>query len=415
MSEHHILLVEDSPTQAERWRHVMQGHGYETQVVSSAAMALAALRERTPDLVLSDIVMPEMDGYALCRAIKTDVRWMDMPVILMTALSDTKDIVRGLECGADNFIRKPFSDDYLLERISHVLANREMRRHKYRYFERGIGLFLDGQRYSITAPPQQMLDLLVSTYQQAVRVNEELQRSSGMKSEFVTTVSHELRTPLNAIIGFTDSLLMKLAGPLTVEQEKQLRTVERSARHLLSLINDLLDLSKIESGKLDLRFESVSCAALLDEVATTVRPLAEAKGLRVELDLPRKDVVLRTDRRSLSQIAINLAANAIKFTEAGRVQLQLQQQRDGKRLLTHIRVADTGVGIKPEDQALLFNPFTQVDAGAARRRQGSGLGLHLSQKLAQLIGGRIRVESEPGKGSVFTVTLPSNPTSEPAL
>jgi len=126
-------------------------------------------------------------------------------------------------------------------------------------------------------------------------------------------------------------------------------------------------------------------------------------------------VVLRTDRRSLSQIAINLAANAIKFTEAGRVQLQLQQQRDGKRLLTHIRVADTGVGIKPEDQALLFNPFTQVDAGAARRRQGSGLGLHLSQKLAQLIGGRIRVESEPGKGSVFTVTLPSDPSSEPVL
>jgi PAS domain S-box-containing protein len=235
--------------------------------------------------------------------------------------------------------------------------------------------------------------------------NIQLENADRSKDRFLASMSHELRTPLNAILGFTGAILMKLAGPLTGDQEKQLKTVQSSGRHLLSLINGLLDLAKIESGKVELKLEPVSCGALLEEVSLTLRPLAEAKNLSFALQLPKNDVVLRTDRRSLSQIVINLAANAIKFTETGGVVLKLQQRRRKAGVVTRIWVTDTGIGIAPAQRDKLFQAFTQLDSGSTRRHDGTGLGLHLSQKLAQLIGGAISVKSEPGMGSVFTVTI----------
>jgi PAS domain S-box-containing protein len=239
--------------------------------------------------------------------------------------------------------------------------------------------------------------------------NIELENADRSKDRFLASMSHELRTPLNAILGFTGTILMKLAGPLTTDQEKQLKTVQSSGRHLLSLINGLLDLARIESGKVELKLEPVSCGTLLEEVCATLRPLAEAKNLSFALQLPKKDVVLRTDRRSLSQIIINLSANAIKFTESGGVVLKLGQRRRKGRVATTIWVADTGIGIAPVLQTKLFQAFAQLDSSSTRRQDGSGLGLHLSQKLAQLIGGAINVKSELRKGSVFTVTILDKP------
>jgi PAS domain S-box-containing protein len=235
--------------------------------------------------------------------------------------------------------------------------------------------------------------------------NIELEKADRSKDRFLASMSHELRTPLNAILGFTGTILMKLSGPLTADQEKQLKTVQSSGRHLLSLINGLLDLARIESGKVELKLEPVSCGTLLEEVSATLRPLAEAKNLSFALQLPKNEVVLRTDRRSLSQIVINLSANAIKFTETGGIVLKLQQRRRKARVATTIWVTDTGIGIALPQRAKLFQAFTQLDSGSTRRHDGTGLGLHLSQKLAQLIGGTINVKSEIGKGSVFTVTI----------
>ncbi|MCI0579535.1 MAG: PAS domain S-box protein [Chloroflexi bacterium] len=236
--------------------------------------------------------------------------------------------------------------------------------------------------------------------------NLELENANRAKDRFLASMSHELRTPLNAIIGFTGTLLMRLPGPLTADQEKQLKTVQASARHLLSLINDLLDLAKIESGKIKLNFQPVACREVLEEAATTLRPLAEAKGLQFDLRLPEGDAVLLTDRRALSQIVLNLANNAIKFTEKGRVGLALGRGQANGRLLTTISVSDTGVGIRAEDQARLFQAFTQLETTSARRHEGTGLGLHLSQKLAGLLGGYITFESEYGQGSTFTLVIP---------
>jgi protein-histidine pros-kinase len=230
--------------------------------------------------------------------------------------------------------------------------------------------------------------------------NAELERASRVKDNFLATMSHELRTPLNAILGFAGTLLMGLPGPLNADQTEQLQTIENSATHLLSLINDLLDLAKIESGKVVLHRGPVVCQSVIQEVWTTLRPAATAKGLPLDVVAPRNEIVLRTDRRALTQILLNLTNNAIKFTDAGQVRIELTQEAG----VTTIRVIDTGIGIRPEDQGRLFQAFEQLDRHV-RGTQGTGLGLHLSRKLADLLGGQITLESEVGKGSTFTLTL----------
>ena len=234
--------------------------------------------------------------------------------------------------------------------------------------------------------------------------NMELANANQAKDRFLAGMSHELRTPLNAIIGFTGTLLMKLPGPLNDEQQKQLRTVQSSARHLLALINDLLDVSKIEAGKVELAFEPVDCKAVLSDAVATLRPQADDKGLKFTVHVPDRPAVLRTDRRALSQIVLNLVGNAIKFTECGSVRLTLVLNDPGRG--AEIRVDDSGVGIPLADQDKLFGAFTRVNSARPDAPEGTGLGLHLSQKLAELLGGKIVFRSESGKGSTFSLILP---------
>ena len=236
--------------------------------------------------------------------------------------------------------------------------------------------------------------------------NIELENASLAKDRFLASMSHELRTPLNAVIGFTGTLLMKLPGPITDEQEKQLRTIQASSRHLLSLINDLLDLAKIESGNVELKLEAVSCRSVIEEVSNTLRALAEGKKLGFDVALPEREISVYTDRRSLTQILINLTNNAIKFTERGRVRLELVECASNGSSSAKISVIDSGLGIRKEDQSRLFQAFMQVDSSSTRAYEGTGLGLHVSQKLAAMIGGEISFESEYGRGSKFTLSVP---------
>jgi protein-histidine pros-kinase len=239
--------------------------------------------------------------------------------------------------------------------------------------------------------------------------NVELERASRAKDQFLATMSHELRTPLNAIIGFTGTLLMQLPGPLTTDQDKQLRTVQSSAKHLLSLINDLLDLAKIESGKVEIDLQAVPVAEVMREVCTSLQPAAQKKGLTLTLRLPDAALTSHTDRRSLSQILINLTNNAIKFTERGEVRLEAARGGDGGAPAILISVIDTGIGIRQEDQARLFEAFGKVARGGAKSAESTGLGLHLSRKLAELLGGKISLSSSYGNGSRFMLSLPEQP------
>ena len=237
--------------------------------------------------------------------------------------------------------------------------------------------------------------------------NAELASANQAKDNFLANMSHELRTPLNAIIGFAGTLLMRLPGPLTADQEKQLRTVQSSARHLLALINELLDVAKIEAGKVELHLETVVCQSVIQEVATALTPEAARKGLALEATLPDGDLLMLIDRRILSQIVLNLANNALKFTERGGVRISVARREVNGKSSIEISVADTGKGIRPEDQLKLFQPFTQVDISKTKVHEGTGLGLHLSRKLAELLGGEITFQSEYGKGSTFMLALPA--------
>ena len=240
--------------------------------------------------------------------------------------------------------------------------------------------------------------------------NLELASANQAKDRFLASMSHELRTPLNAIIGFTGTLLLKLPGPLNADQEKQLRTVQTSSKHLLSLINDLLDLAKIEAGKVEIALEPVDCRSLVEDVMTSLQPQAQAKGLQCVLRVPDEEFVIRADRRALSQIIINLVNNAIKFTPHGRVQVALSRSNNDGHGTLLVSVEDTGVGIRAEDQLKLFTAFSRVSMQGKNSQEGTGLGLHLSQSLAALLGGKIAVRSEYGKGSTFTLLL-ADPSS----
>ena len=240
--------------------------------------------------------------------------------------------------------------------------------------------------------------------------NTRLLELDRLKSEFLATISHELRTPLNAILGFSGMLRDGRSGPVSTEQQRQLGFVHASGQHLLSLINDLLDVSRIEAGRMGLHNEDYDLAEVMAEVWTTLQPAAEAKGLALLFSAPPQPMTLHGDRRKCCQVLLNLAGNAVKFTAEGQV--QLEAEADGEWV--QIRISDTGIGIGTHQLPLLFEAFRQLDGGLRRAHDGVGLGLYLSRQLATLMGGSISVKSEASVGSVFTVTLPRrapSPTS----
>ena len=429
-----VLIVEDSLTQAEKLKYLLEAQNYLVTAVTNGKEALEAARNHRPSIIVSDIVMPEMDGYALCKEIKADTRLRDTPVVLLTSLSGAEEVLKALECGADNFIRKPYETSYLLSRIEYILVNREMR--KGDTMQWGAEIYLSGKTYFITAERQQILDLLFSTFMDAVQMNgelelkqrelvqlaeqlkekvdelatankelerrgHELERATEVKSRFFASMSHDLRTPLNAIIGFSELLTEETAGQLNDKQKRFVQHVRNGGRFLLQLISDILDLSKLESGHLELNREDFLVEAAVSEVLSSLAPLATAKKIELKNAI-EPGLKVSADPLRFKQVLYNLLSNAVKFTpEGGDVQVQASRQGSFAR----ISVTDRGIGIRPEDQAIIFNEFRQVGEKSAKK-EGTGLGLAIAKRLIEQHGGEIGVESEVGKGSRFTFTLP---------
>ena len=244
-------------------------------------------------------------------------------------------------------------------------------------------------------------EIVLERTRELATAKEAAESADRLKSAFLATMSHELRTPLNSIIGFSGVLEQELAGPLNDEQKKQLAMVSESAEHLLALINDVLDISKIEAGQLKVEAGAVEIGPLLEKAVRTVKPLAEAKNLTLDLEIDPEAGPVIADSQRVEQVLLNLLSNAIKFTDKGSVRVRCTAEG----AMVRISVTDTGIGIQKDYLERLFKPFTQIETGLSRKYEGTGLGLSISKRLVTLMGGEIMVESEPGRGSTFSFTL----------
>jgi signal transduction histidine kinase len=231
----------------------------------------------------------------------------------------------------------------------------------------------------------------------------ELERAYQLKSEFLASMSHELRTPINALLGYTSLMRDRIYGELTPRQEEALQRMYSASQHLLELVNDVLDLAKIEAGKMPVNIESVALDMLIRELSLTIDPMVRRKNLEFELDVSPELPVLETDRTKIKQILLNLLSNAVKFTHEGSIVLRAMPVGGGG---VSIEVRDSGIGIAPDDMGKIFEDFRQVDQSSTREYGGTGLGLSITKKLLNLLGGTISVDSEAGVGSTFFVWLP---------
>ena len=418
-----ILIVEDSPTQALMLENILQQEGFTTQIARNGEEALKAMPEFQPTVVISDIIMPGINGYELCREIKGNPDTASIPVILLTSLSDPYDVIQGLQCGADNFITKPYQEDFLLSRIQYILINQELR--KTMPEESGVQIYFGGEKISVTSSRIQIVDLLFSSFENAVQKNQELKEvnreleetqsqleeamkaanaANEAKSEFLANMSHDIRTPMNGIIGMSD--LLRDTG-LTPAQHEYLDLIQQSAGSLLTLINDILDFSKIEAGKLDITKKPFNLRDYVGRNLKTLAVQADQKDVelagRVEPDVP--DIII-SDPHRLGQILTNLIGNAIKFTDDGEIIVRIHSHETEDALTElHCSVQDTGCGIPQDQCATIFDAFSQIEQDDDHIKQGTGLGLAISAKLVEMMGGKIWVESTLEQGSTFHFTI----------
>ena len=356
-----ILVVDDTPANLRLLANMLRDGGYKVRPVSSGEMALRVVEATPPDLILLDITMPEMDGYEVCRRLKADPRWRDIPVLFISALTDTADKVRAFQAGGVDYVGKPFQFE---EVDARVRTHLELRR-------------------------------------KSLALEENLARLRELEQQRDTLthmIAHDMRSPLLAL-----QMSVELLGDMVPATEPDAATLTATARRgaaqVVEMVSQMLDVSRLESGKMELHCEPADLVELARNAIATLRPLAAERTL--ELVAPAS-VPADIDANLMLRVISNLLGNAIKFTKPdGHIRLAVQLAEEHPR----VAVIDDGPGIPPEHHHLIFEKFGQASAGA--RRGGSGLGLTFCKMVVEAHGGTIGLESEPGRGSTFWFTLPA--------
>jgi signal transduction histidine kinase len=367
---------------------VLEQAGFVVEEAADGEQALAAFVRAQLDIVLLDVMLPAMDGFTICATLRTLPGGEHTPVLMVTGLGDTESIRRAYEVGATDFIAKPLNWEILSHRVRYMLrASRAMEDLRKKEAENRL-LLTEAKRAA----------------EALLRAKEEAEAADRAKTEFLATMSHELRTPLNTIWGYTQLFLSEALGALTSDQMEVLRRVDKNAKELLDLISAVLDVSRLEAGRLPVDLREVRVAELLQEVEAETQEIREQTSVasvwKVQKGLPP----LCTDPGKLKVVIKNLIGNAVKFTEKGSITVDVHSYGSG----IEIDVIDTGVGISADELAVIFEPFRQLESAKTRRFGGTGLGLHIVKRLLELLGGRITVESEVGRGSTFHVRVPTS-------
>jgi len=482
----HILIVDDKPDNLRLLGDILKGMGFKVRPAINGQIAIHSAISTPPDLILMDILMPEMDGYETCRQLKADPTTKDIPLIFISALGGSIDKVKAFKAGGVDYVNKPFNKDELLARITTHLALRHAHKHMEESEKRFAAVMnsMDSVMYAADMETYELLfvnqytrdafgatkgdicwlalqksqtgpcefctnkylvkngestgvytwdfkntqngrwyhihnraihwpdgrlvrteiatDITVLKQTEAAlkTAKESAEIASRAKSTFLSHMSHELRTPLNSILGYA----RLLKRDVSAEKTREFDIIEQSGQHLLSLINDLLDLAKTEAGKIDLVLTDFNLAGFLENLADIIRIRCELKGIGFQMILSdHLSCMIRADEIRLRQVLLNLLGNAVKFTSDGEIGLQVEHLEISD---DHVRfkVTDTGVGILKADLDTIFDPFQQ--AGDPKMNvKGTGLGLNLSKYLVDLMGGELRVESKPGSGSTFWFDL----------
>jgi signal transduction histidine kinase len=378
-----ILLVDDDPIVRAIMRGTLEVDGYEITEAGDGDEAIERYHATKPQLLIADVVMPRMDGFALCRELRRHKDGAYVPILMATGLDDVPSITEAYEAGATDFISKP---------INWVILG-----HRVRYMLRASRAFNELRENQ---------DCLLVAKEQA-------EASNRAKTEFLANMSHELRTPLNAIIGFSELMRDAKFGPLSAKYMEYAAAIADSGNHLLTIITDILDMAKAESNRLVLVEEEIEIARAVAFSVGTIEEMARSAAIDCQSEIPDNLPRFFGDAAKLRQILINLLSNAVKFTPTGgRVSVAVEQNPDGG---VAICVSDTGIGIPPEKLSLALEPFGQVESCLNRQYAGTGLGLPLTKRLVELHGGTLAIDSEPGKGTTVTAQFPKERTSrEPA-
>ncbi|MBE0647400.1 MAG: response regulator [Bacteroidales bacterium] len=409
LGDSYIMAVEDSVVQAKRLKHFLDGNNLNNQVFYTATEAYEAAVSTPPILIISDIVMPGMDGYEFCKKLKENPDLKDIPIILLTSLRDPLDIIKGLQAGADNFITKPYEEKYLLSRINYLLANREIR--KSGGGEMVLEIVFRGNKYAINSDKKQILDLLLSVYEAAVQrndelilaqeqlqaLNENLTAANRELEAFSYTVSHDLRSPLHTIHGYTQLMLEDYTGKLESEAVGFLDTILVASRNMSQLIDDLLKFSR--SGRAIIEKDQVNMSDVANQTMQLIRQRDPLRKVLVKIP---EGISGYADKNLMGVVLDNLLGNAWKYSGKNpQAEIEFgQTEVEGEPVYF---VKDNGAGFDMDKADTMFNPFERFHSN--EDFPGTGVGLATVRRILERHDGRIWAESEVGKGSTFYFTL----------